>query len=131
MTLDQDADVIPRTAWGHADRSAHPLLVSDGTDTPAELVRQGSERRTGRGRLDRSRHLRRADEAALAGERVGVEVVRGMELSCRRQGNSVHLLAYGAIRRHPGSPRRWRRYVAVGWAGWRGSCEAWLSSGFR
>ena len=42
------------------------------------------------------------DEAALAGERLGVEVVRGMELSCTHQGNSVHLLAYGADPAAPG-----------------------------
>ena len=35
------------------------------------------------------------------GEQVGVQVVRGMELSCAGQGQSVHLLAYGA---DPASP---------------------------
>ena len=40
-------------------------------------------------------------EAVAAGERAGVEVVRGMELSCARDGHSVHLLAYGA---DPASP---------------------------
>ncbi|HVK34638.1 MAG TPA: PHP domain-containing protein, partial [Microlunatus sp.] len=34
--------------------------------------------------------------AMAAAERVGVEVVPGMELSCTREHQSVHLLAYGA-----------------------------------
>jgi predicted metal-dependent phosphoesterase TrpH len=41
------------------------------------------------------------DEAVAEGERLGLHVVRGMELSCSRQGNSVHVLAYGA---DPASP---------------------------
>ena len=40
------------------------------------------------------------DEAVAEGQRIGVTVVRGLELSCSRQGNSVHLLG---VRRRPGS----------------------------
>ena len=35
-------------------------------------------------------------EATAAGERIGIEVVPGLELSCSREHQSVHLLAYGA-----------------------------------
>jgi predicted metal-dependent phosphoesterase TrpH len=42
------------------------------------------------------------DEAAAEGERQGVQLVRGMELSCSRQGSSVHVLAYGADPYSPG-----------------------------
>ena len=41
------------------------------------------------------------DEAVAVGERLGVHVVRGMELSCSRRGSSVHVLAYGV---DPASP---------------------------
>ena len=34
--------------------------------------------------------------AVAEGQRIGVQVLRGMELSCSRGGDSVHLLAYGA-----------------------------------
>jgi 3',5'-nucleoside bisphosphate phosphatase len=36
------------------------------------------------------------------GDRLGVHVVRGMELSCSRRGSSVHVLAYGADPASPG-----------------------------
>ncbi|HTF41308.1 MAG TPA: phosphatase, partial [Propionibacteriaceae bacterium] len=39
--------------------------------------------------------------AVAEGVRLGVHVVRGMELSCSRRGSSVHVLAYGA---DPASP---------------------------
>ena len=93
--------------------------ISDGTDTPAELVVKAREAGLDVVALTDHDTFDGLDEAALAGERLGVEVVRGMELSCTRQGNSVHLLAYGVdpdVRRV--SPRRWRRYAAVGWADW-------------
>jgi predicted metal-dependent phosphoesterase TrpH len=70
--------------------------VSDGTDTPAELVVKAREAGLDVVALTDHDTFAGLDEAALAAERLGVEVVRGMELSCTRQGNSVHLLAYGA-----------------------------------
>jgi 3',5'-nucleoside bisphosphate phosphatase len=70
--------------------------VSDGTDTPAELVRKA--RVVGLDVVALTDHdtFDGLDEAAAEGERLGIRVVRGMELSCSRQGNSVHVLAYGA-----------------------------------
>jgi 3',5'-nucleoside bisphosphate phosphatase len=70
--------------------------VSDGTDTPEELVHKA--RAVGLDVVALTDHdtFEGLDEAAAAGERVGVQVIRGMELSCSRYGSSVHVLAYGA-----------------------------------
>jgi 3',5'-nucleoside bisphosphate phosphatase len=70
--------------------------VSDGTDTPAELMRNA--RMAGLDVVGLTDHdtFDGLDEAAAEGALQGVQLVRGMELSCSRQGNSVHLLAYGA-----------------------------------
>src|ERR671917_50073 len=70
--------------------------ISDGTDTPAALVDRA--RAVGLDVVALTDHDTFAglDEAATRGEQVGVQVVRGMELSCTRVGQSVHLLAYGA-----------------------------------
>ena len=76
--------------------------VSDGTDTPAELVRKA--RVVGLDVVALTDHdtFDGLDEAAVEGERLGIRVVRGMELSCSRRGNSVHVLAYGADPASPG-----------------------------
>jgi len=70
--------------------------VSDGTDTPAELVEKA--RAVGLDVVALTDHdtFDGLDEAAATGEQVGIQFVRGMELSCSRHGNSVHVLAYGA-----------------------------------
>ena len=70
--------------------------VSDGTDTPAELVEKA--RAVGLDVVALTDHdtFDGIDEAAATGEHVGIQFVRGMELSCSRHGNSVHVLAYGA-----------------------------------
>jgi 3',5'-nucleoside bisphosphate phosphatase len=77
-------------------------LVSDGTDTPAELVRKA--RVVGLDVVALTDHdtFDGLDEAATEGERLGIRVVRGMELSCSRRGDSVHVLAYGADPANPG-----------------------------
>jgi 3',5'-nucleoside bisphosphate phosphatase len=69
---------------------------SDGTDTPSELV--GKARAVGLDVVGLTDHdtFDGLDEAVAVGERLGVQVVRGMELSCSRRGSSVHVLAYGA-----------------------------------
>jgi len=70
--------------------------VSDGTDTPAELVEKA--RAVGLDVVALTDHdtFDGIDEAAATGEHVGIQFVRGMELSCSRHGSSVHVLAYGA-----------------------------------
>jgi len=70
--------------------------VSDGTDTPAELVVAAHEAGLDVVALTDHDTFDGLDRAVAAGLTYGVEVVRGMELSCSRQGQSVHLLAYGA-----------------------------------
>ncbi|MFT4217410.1 MAG: PHP domain-containing protein [Micropruina sp.] len=69
--------------------------VSDGTDTPTQLVRKAAE--AGLDVLGLTDHdtfdgLR---EARLAAEAVGVVVLPGIEMSCQLEGASVHLLGYG------------------------------------
>jgi predicted metal-dependent phosphoesterase TrpH len=75
--------------------------VSDGTDTPAELVDKAYGVGLDVVALTDHDTFDGLDEAAAEGQRLGVVVVRGMELSCSRQGSSVHVLAYGA---DPASP---------------------------
>ena len=70
--------------------------VSDGTDTPAGLVALAAASGLSVVALTDHDTFDGLDEARAAGERYGVEVVPGMELSCSRQHQSVHLLAYGA-----------------------------------
>jgi predicted metal-dependent phosphoesterase TrpH len=71
----------------HSDRS-------DGTETPAELVRAADER--GIDVLGLTDHDTTAgwQEAADAADRTGVTLVRGLEISCRFEGYGVHLLGY-------------------------------------
>jgi 3',5'-nucleoside bisphosphate phosphatase len=77
-------------------------LISDGTDTPGELVRKA--RAVGLDVVGLTDHdtFDGLDEAVAEGERVGIHVVRGMELSCSRHGDSVHVLAYSADPASPG-----------------------------
>jgi predicted metal-dependent phosphoesterase TrpH len=70
--------------------------VSDGTDTPEELVRKASAAGLDVVALTDHDTFDGLHAAVAEGERIGVQVVRGMELSCSRHGDSVHLLAYGA-----------------------------------
>ena len=79
----------------HSDRS-------DGTDTPAELVRHAHD--VGIDVLGLTDHdtTEGWEEAADVAERLGVTLVRGIEISARYQGDSVHLLAYLPDPTHPG-----------------------------
>ena len=75
--------------------------ASDGTDAPRELVRKALAVGLDVVALTDHDTFDGFDDAAAEGELLGLRVVRGMELSCSRQGNSVHVLAYGA---DPASP---------------------------
>lgn len=73
--------------------------VSDGTDSPAELVRAAAE--AGLDVVALTDHDTTAgwDDAADEADRVGLTLVRGMEMSCEGRGEdgapvAVHLLAY-------------------------------------
>jgi len=83
------------------DLHTHSLL-SDGTDTPTELVRKADEIGLDVIALTDHDTFDGLDAAVAEGDRLGVGVVRGMELSCSRRGNSVHVLAYGADPASPG-----------------------------
>lgn len=76
--------------------------VSDGTDSPTELVWAAA--RAGLDVVALTDHdaFDGLAEAEAAGAAAGVQLFPGMELSCSRHGQSVHLLAYGADQRHPG-----------------------------
>lgn len=67
---------------------------SDGTTSPAELVRRA--RSVGLDVLAITDHDTAAgwSEAAREAERVGIGLVRGLEISCKHEGQGVHLLAY-------------------------------------
>ncbi|WP_182560968.1 PHP domain-containing protein [Microlunatus kandeliicorticis] len=75
--------------------------VSDGTDEPAALVEAAA--RSGLAVVALTDHdtFDGLDEAQAAGERLGVEVVRGVELSTRYGDDSVHLLGYGVDETDP------------------------------
>jgi predicted metal-dependent phosphoesterase TrpH len=77
-------------------------LYSDGTDTPSALVDRA--RQVGLDVVALTDHdtFAGVDEAVSRGEQTGIRVVSGMELSCSRVGQSVHLLAYGADPASPG-----------------------------
>ncbi len=68
---------------------------SDGTDTPTELVEKA--RAVGLDVVALTDHDSTAgwDEAEAAARRVGITLVRGIEISAMLDGASIHLLAYG------------------------------------
>ncbi|MEJ3405877.1 PHP domain-containing protein [Rathayibacter sp. YIM 133350] len=75
------------------DLHAHSS-VSDGTETPAELVRSAAA--AGLGTVAITDHDSTAgwDEAAIQARESGITLIPGMELSTRIQFASVHMLAY-------------------------------------
>jgi 3',5'-nucleoside bisphosphate phosphatase len=74
---------------------------SDGTDTPTGLV--AAARDAGLDVIALTDHDTTAgwDEAVQAGERHGVTVLPGAELSCRLDGIQVHMLGYAFDRAEP------------------------------
>ncbi|MGZ4437086.1 MAG: PHP domain-containing protein [Nocardioidaceae bacterium] len=71
----------------HSDRS-------DGTDTPAALVRRAAHEGVDVLAITDHDTTEGWDQAAHVAERTGVRLVRGLEVSCRYAGSGVHLLAY-------------------------------------
>lgn len=68
---------------------------SDGTDTPAELVEKAAA--SGLDVVALTDHDSTAgwDEAQMAADRIGITLVRGIEISTMLDGVSIHLLGYG------------------------------------
>lgn len=79
----------------HSDRS-------DGTDTPAELVRRARHARVDVLAITDHDTTEGWSEAAEAAEMVGVTLIRGIEISTKHAGHGVHLLAYLPDPTHPG-----------------------------
>lgn len=85
-------------------------IVSDGTDTPTELVERAA--RIGLAGLALCDHdvLDGIAEAHEAGARVGVQVIAGVELSATFRGADIHVLGYGMVPDHELSARlEWLR----------------------
>jgi predicted metal-dependent phosphoesterase TrpH len=82
------------------DLHAHSR-VSDGTQSPAELVRAAAD--AGLDVVAITDHDITAGwaEAAAAAEEIGIGLVRGIEISTRFRGAGVHLLAYLPDPEHP------------------------------
>lgn len=83
------------------DLHAHSV-ASDGTDSPAELVAAATA--AGVRVLAITDHDTTSgwDEAAAEALRLGVDLVRGIEISCSHRGRSVHVLGYLVDPEHPG-----------------------------
>ncbi len=67
---------------------------SDGTDTPAELVRNAKAAGLDVVALTDHDATEGWDEAQRAADEIGLRLVRGIEISTQLQGTSVHLLGY-------------------------------------
>jgi len=76
--------------------------ASDGTLLPGEVVRAAAAAGLDVVALTDHDTSSGWSEAVLAAEEVGLELVRGMEISTRHRGHGVHLLAYLLDATHPG-----------------------------
>lgn len=76
--------------------------VSDGTESPAELMAAAAAAGLDAIALCDHDTFDGLDDAAEAAAGLGVELLRGIEISAELDGQSVHLLGYGARPDHPG-----------------------------
>jgi predicted metal-dependent phosphoesterase TrpH len=76
--------------------------VSDGTDSPAALVELAAAAGLDVVGLTDHDSTLGWDEAAASAQRMGIALVRGVELSARMAGRSVHILSYLHDRSDPG-----------------------------
>ncbi|MFN2365618.1 MAG: PHP domain-containing protein, partial [Desulfurivibrionaceae bacterium] len=74
---------------------------SDGTMTPAALLRAAKEADLSAIALTDHDTMAGLDEAESAGALTGIEVIPGVELSANRNGKTVHILGYGLDRNNP------------------------------
>ncbi|MFY0407275.1 PHP domain-containing protein [Solicola sp. PLA-1-18] len=84
---------------------------SDGTDTPAELVANAVAAGLDVVALTDHDATTGWDAATQAAEGAPLELVRGLEISCRHHGAGVHLLAYEPDAAHPGLHAELRRVL--------------------
>lgn len=82
------------------DLHAHST-ASDGTDSPAELIAAAA--RAGLDVVALTDHDTAAGwgAAQAAADRLGLRLVPGIEVSCQRDGRSIHLLGYRVDPSHP------------------------------
>ncbi|MFF2484141.1 PHP domain-containing protein [Paenibacillus sp. NPDC058071] len=79
---------------GHlADLHTH-TTASDGTGSPASNVRLAKERGLAAVAITDHDTMAGVEEALAEGEKLGIEVVPGVELSTVAEGNDIHILAY-------------------------------------
>ncbi|WP_168581999.1 PHP domain-containing protein [Gephyromycinifex aptenodytis] len=76
-----------------ADLHAH-TLASDGTDTPTQLIEKAAAQGLDLIAITDHDTTSGWDEASAAAQRVGISLLRGIEISCKWQEISLHLLAY-------------------------------------
>lgn len=67
-------------------------LVSDGTDSPAQLVRRAKSLGLCAVGITDHDTVAGLDEAGQEGAALGIEVVRGCEISARGEGSEIHIL---------------------------------------
>ncbi len=84
---------------------------SDGTESPATLVRRAHEQGIDVLGLTDHDTTEGWDEAADVAERCDLRLVRGIEVSCTFAGYGVHLLAYLPDPTHPGLAAELRRVL--------------------
>ncbi|HTN43859.1 MAG TPA: PHP domain-containing protein [Nitrospiria bacterium] len=83
--------------------------ASDGSFTPAELIRYAATKRLVALALTDHDGVDGLDEAAAEGERLGIEVIPGVELSADHPEGTMHVLGFFVDRRHEGFCGRLRR----------------------
>ena len=74
---------------------------SDGTTTPTNLIREAAEADLCAISLTDHDTMAGVTEAISAGDKAGIEVIPGVELSANHDGKAVHILGYGLDRFNP------------------------------
>lgn len=69
-------------------------LVSDGTQSPADVMRAAADANLDVVALTDHDSMAGLEEAAETAQALGIDFVPGIEVSCRNRGVSIHLLAY-------------------------------------
>lgn len=92
--LPYDADAKEKYFGKCIDLHVHSN-ESDGTLTPAQVVEQAAQAGLSAIALTDHDTVGGVAEAIAAGERLGVRVIPGIEISSARNGGDVHILGYG------------------------------------
>lgn len=76
-------------------------LVSDGTESPSEVIRAAQSAQLDVVALTDHDSMAGLEEAAETAAAIGINFVPGIEVSCTHHGISIHLLAYWPDPSHP------------------------------